>query len=183
MNKPVSLFIRYALILIAGLGNLFIFYKFFYPITFYLSSFILSFFGEVINLYALRVFIYNQTVVELINACIAGSAYYLLFILALAIPGIILKKRIYILAFSFGSLLILNVLRIVLMSLIAETAYFESVHMLFWYFVSLIFVVGIWFSAVKLFSIKEIPIYSDLVYLVDQIKKPKRKSKHKKSSN
>ncbi len=183
MNKPLSLVIRYALILLAGLGNLFIFYKIFSPITFYLSSSILSLFGEVVNLYSLRVFIFNQAVVELINACIAGSAYYLLFILALAIPSIVLRKRIYLLAFSFGSLLILNVLRIVLMSLIAGTVYFEPVHMIFWYLVSLVFVVGIWFSAVKLFSIKEIPIYSDLVYLMDQIKKPKRKPKYKKSSN
>lgn len=183
MNNSLSLVFRYALILLAGLGNLFIFYRVFYLPTFYLSSFILSFFGEITNFYALGIFVFNQTVVELINACIAGSAYYLLFILTLAIPGLMLKKRVYILVFSFCSLLILNVLRIVLMSVIAETTYFESVHMLFWYLVSLIFVVGIWFSAVKLFSIKEIPVYSDLVYLVDQIKKPKRNTEHKKSSN
>lgn len=171
MNKIISLIARYALIILAGLGNLFIFYKIFYPITFYLSAFILSIFGNTSLEYGASVIIYNQTVIEIISACVAGSAYYLLFILVLSLPNLKILKRILVLLFSFVLLLVANVLRIVLMGLIAQTAYFESVHMLFWYFVSLIFVVGIWFLAVKIFSIKEIPVYSDIKFLIKQIKK------------
>jgi len=183
MNKLTSLVIRYLLIVLAGLGNLVFFYKIFYPLTFYLSSFALSMFGEVSNFYGMRLILFNETAIELINACIAGSAYYLLFILVLSLPNLKLLKRTSILLFSFALLLVLNVIRIVLMGIIAETAYFESVHMLLWYFVSVLFVVGIWFISVRLFSIKEIPVYSDIKYLLEQTKKSKRNSKHKKSRN
>jgi hypothetical protein len=69
------------------------------------------------------------------------------------------------------------------MSLIANTSYFVSTHLLLWYFISLFFVVGIWFLVVKIFSIKDIPIYSDLVFLIEKIKNSKRNSKNKKSRN
>ena len=180
MSKVVSLIIRYVLIILAGLGGLIIFYKSFYPLTFILSSYILSMFGEVNSFYTVRLILFNGVSIELINACIAGSAYYLLFILALSVPDLKIVKRISILLFSFTLLLLLNVSRIVLMGLIAKTIYFESVHMLFWYIVSIIFVVGIWFFSVKLFSIKKIPVYSDIIYLVENTKTFKQNSKHNK---
>lgn len=183
MNKILSLAVRYLLVLFAGMGNLFIFYKIFYPLTFFSSYFLLSFFGDVISVYSVSLIIFNKVSIELIDACIAGSAYYLLFILAMSLPNIKIKKRFSIIGFSFAMLLILNVIRIVIMGLIAGTVYFESVHMLFWYIVSLVFVVGIWFLSVKLFSIKEIPVYSDVIFLINQIKKSKRKTKYNKSSN
>lgn len=184
MNKITSLIIRYLIIVLAGLGNLTFFYKIFYPLTFYLSSFVFSMLGEVENFYILKIILFNNDVaIELINACIAGSAYYLLLILVLSVPSLLILKRVSILLFSFIFLLLINVFRIVLMVLIVGTVYFESVHMLFWYILSLFFVVGIWFLCVKLFSIKEIPVYSDLKYLIEQIKKPNGNSKHKKSSN
>jgi len=183
MKKVLSLIVRYFLILLAGLGNLTLFYRVFTPITFYLSSFTLSLFGEVVNFYAIGIILFNQTSIELIEACIAGSAYYLLFILVISMPNLKLLKRVSILLFSFALLLVVNVIRIVLMGLISETPYFESVHMLFWYFVSILFVVGIWFLTVKVFSIKEIPVYSDLKYLIEQTKHSKRKSKYNNSCN
>lgn len=183
MNKSLSLIVRYLLIFLAGLANLSIFYKIFYPLTFYLSSFFLSLFGEVINFYAIKLIMFNQTAIELVNACVAGSAYYLLFILVLSTANIPFFKRISMLIFSFASLLLLNVLRILLMGLIAGTSYFESVHMLFWYVISILFVVCIWFLTVKLFSVKEIPVYSDLKYLVDKTKQSKIKGKYNKSSS
>lgn len=176
MNKTISLFIRYLLIALAGLGNLTLFYKVFYPITFYLSSFVLSLFGQVNNFYFLHLILYNETAIDIVNACVAGSAYYLLLILVLSVPNLKVLKRGSVLLFSFVSLLTINVLRIVLMGLIAETRYFESVHMLFWYFISLLLVVGIWFLSVKIFSIKDIPIYSDAQYLLKQTKKSQRNS-------
>lgn len=185
MDKTLSLIFRYAFIVLFGLGflagleNINIFYIVFYPLTFHLSAFFLSFFGNVISFYPLKLIMFNQTAIEIINACVAGSAYYLLLILILSLPNIKILRRISLFIFTFGSLLFLNVLRIILMGLIAGTSYFESVHMLLWYFVSIIFVVGIWFLTVKLFSIKEIPVYSDLKYLIDKTNQSKRKRKNK----
>lgn len=178
MNKLLGLLIRYALIVLFGLGNLFIFYSVFYPLTFYLTGLVLDLFGKVELFYSLKIILYDTTVVSLINACIAGSAYYLLFTLTLSIPNIKPIKRFKILGFVFTGLLVINVFRIVFMTLIANTVYFETIHMTFWYFLSLVFVVGIWFLAVKIFDIEEVPIYSDFKFLLEQTKKPKRNTKH-----
>ncbi len=174
MNKLYSLVSRYALILIAGLGNLFIFYKVFYPLTFFPVEFILNIFGDVNSFYRLNLILFNTTAVDIVAACVAGSAYYLIFILVMSTAGLKILKRIKILLFSTLIFLVFNIIRIVLMALIAGSVYFEQVHMFFWYFISIIFVVLIWFFAVKLFKIKEIPIYSDLKYLLKQTKKTKR---------
>jgi hypothetical protein len=178
MNKSISLVSRYLLIFLAGLGNLTLFYKVFYPLTFRISSFLFSLFGDTISFYNIQLILFNQTAIEIINACVAGSAYYLLFILLLSLPNINIFKRISMLIFAFGILLVLNVVRILFMGLIAGTSYFESVHMLLWYFVSVLFVVGIWFLTVTLFSIKEIPVYSDLKYLIEKTKHSKIQRKH-----
>jgi len=173
MNKIFDLVVRYTLIVILGLGNLFIFYKIFYPLTFYLSGFMLSMFGDIRLFYVSEIILYNQTAVSLIDACVAGSAYYLLFILALSIPNIKSIKRLKILVLSFSILLVVNIFRIVFMTLIARQSYFDVVHMAFWYALSLIFVICIWFFMVKIFNIKEIPIYSDYKFLLKQAKKTK----------
>ena len=182
MNKKViSIILRYLMIILVGLGNLYILYKIFHPLTFYSSSFLLSLFGEIETFYGVNTFLFNTTAVEVVNACVAGSAYYLLFILCLSTPNLNIAKRIAVLAFSWIIFLIINVIRIALMTLIAGTIYFESIHLFFWYLLSLVFVVGVWFLSVKIFSIKETPVYSDITFLIEQIKYPKRKSKNNKS--
>ena len=40
---------------------------------------------------------------------------------------------------------------------------FDITHKIFWYSLSILFVVGIWFLEVKLFKIKSIPFYSDII--------------------
>ena len=40
-----------------------------------------------------------------------------------------------------------------------------------WYLGSTLFVIGIWFIEVKLFKIKEIPIYSDIKFLYLNLRK------------
>jgi exosortase/archaeosortase family protein len=101
--------------------------------------------------------------IELVNACVAGSAYYLLLILNLATP-MKLKKRAYSIMFSFLCLLVLNILRIFVFSVLFlnDFSFFDTAHKLFWYGLSTVFVVAIWFLTVKLFRIKEIPVYSDV---------------------
>ena len=48
-------------------------------------------------------------------------------------------------------------------------SFFDITHKVFWYFISTIFVVGIWFIEIKIFKIKEIPFYSDLNLLYKNI--------------
>jgi len=80
---------------------------------------------------------------------------------------------------SFAMLFALNIIRILLLVPIATTTYFETVHWISWHLISIIFVVGIWFSIVKIYNIKKTPIYSDVKYIRSLIKpkKPKRKKK------
>ncbi len=177
-----SVFARYLIIILASLANFWIFYLIFTPLTVYPVFFILSLFFDV-SLLNNIVLINNQIPIELIKACIAGSAYFLLLTLNLSIPKINFKKRIKMILFSFSSLLVLNVLRILLLTwvFIEGYSFFDITHKLFWYGISVIFVVGIWFTEVKLFKIKEIPFYSDIKHLYKKslFRKSKRKPKRK----
>ena len=165
-KQVIDIFIRYVILILIALPNFYLFYFIFTPLTVYPVYFLIKLFfdasltGEVIN-------IMNYFPIEIIEACVAGSAYYLLLILNLSIPKIKLKKRINLILFSFTLFLIINILRIFLMSMIFiyGSQYFDILHKLFWYFGSIIFVIGIWFAEVKLFNIKEIPFYSDIKFL------------------
>lgn len=160
--------IRYFLVLLLGLGNLFLFYQVLTPITTYLVKFTLSFFSAS---YTVNSTIFFKSVsVELIPACIAGSAYYLLVILNLSSADISALKRVVMVLFSFALLLIFNVFRIVLLVLISNSDYFATVHLFFWYFLSTIFVVLIWIFSVIIFKIKSIPVYSDFKEIFSIIK-------------
>jgi exosortase/archaeosortase family protein len=116
----------------------------------------------------------NSAVVEIIPACVAGSAYYLLTILNLTTP-MNFKKRVLSLLFSYGFLLIINILRIFIASVLFLTSNssFNLFHDFFWYFLSLVFVIGIWFLSVYLFKISPIPVYSDFKFILKNSKKSK----------
>ena len=177
-KKFAGLFLRYLIILVAGLGNLFIFYKFFTPLTAKTIALILNFFSKTTAIGS--TIISKNIIIELIPACIAGSAFYLLFILIFATPNIKPNKRAQIILFSFISLFILNILRILVLVSIATSTYFEATHKIFWYGVSTIFVIGIWALSVKLFKIKDIPVYTDLRTIIKSINKSIKKSKRHK---
>lgn len=164
-KKFSSLIIRYLILVLIALPNLALFYLIFTPLTVYPVFYLLDIFYDaslmknIINLGLINI--------EIINACIAGSAYYLLTILNLSTPKIRLNKRINILLISFLAFLILNILRIFILSVIAVSgnSIFDITHKIFWYAGSTIFVVGIWFFLVKKFKIKQIPFYSDLKFI------------------
>jgi len=171
------IFLRYLIILLLGLGNIYVFYAIFTPLTLYPVYYILKLFFTVgINGTSIYIgssgFFNSSHVIELIPACIAGSAYYLLFILNMA-TYINFKKRLYSLIYSFILLLILNILRIIIISIlfISNSLYFELTHKIFWYSLSIFFVVLIWFSEVIFFKIKNIPIYSDFLEIKKAILK------------
>lgn len=175
MKNNLRVFIRYLIIVLIAIPNLFIFYFIFTPSTIYpLFGLFKIFFKEVL-LVDKTFQISSKFFIEIIGACIAGSAYYLLFILSFSIPNIKIKKRIKMLLFSFGFLLILNIFRIFILSLIfvyssAMPNLFDIAHKFFWYFGTTLFVVLIWFIEVKAFKIKDIPIYSDIKFLIKKTK-------------
>lgn len=154
---------RYLFLLLVGFPNLFLFYFIFTPLTIYLVYFCLNIFFEV-SLSGNVLSFADFPSVQIIDACVAGAAYYLLLILNLSTPKIKFKKRIKIIFYSFASLLAFNVLRIfILVALLnMDFEFFDLTHKFFWYFLSIFFVVGIWFVQVKIYQIKEVPFYSDI---------------------
>jgi len=159
-NRIWGIFARYILIILVGLGNLWLFYKLFsYPtlITVRAALGLFSTTGSIENIIT-----FSGTSIELISACIAGAAYYLLFILVFSTNGLKIKKRLEILLFCYLIFFLLNVIRIVVLALIINNPAFNIVHEIFWYFLSTMFVVLIWILAVKLFKIKSIPVYDDI---------------------
>jgi exosortase/archaeosortase family protein len=162
-SKEVSgLIIRYGLILLTAISSFWIFYFIFTPLTVYPVYFILNLFFDS-SLIGTTIMMKSFSI-ELINSCIAGSAYFLLWALNLSVPNIKTKKRLLMLGFAFLSFLIINILRIFILSLIfiSGSSWFDITHKLFWYLLSFVFVIGIWFIEIKFFKIKEIPFYSDL---------------------
>lgn len=164
--------VRY-LILFFLMFSLPLIYKIFTPLTIYPVVWLLKLFYET-SLSGNFIIINLKTVIEIIPACIAGSAYLLLLILNLTVSMKFLK-RIYSILLSFLLLLILNILRIFLLSILYHNnfTYFDITHKFFWYFLSTVFVIGIWFFIVKIFSIKEIPVYTDFKELYSLSKNKK----------
>jgi len=160
----LDLLVRYFILVILGLFRLPLFYLVFTPLTLYPVYFLLGLFFNA-SLIGNSIII-QEIPIELVSSCIAGSAYYLLLILNLSTPKIKIKKRIFMLLAAFLAFLLVNILRIFFLSLlyINGSAFFDITHELFWYFMSVVLVVLIWFAEVKIFRIKTIPFYSDLKY-------------------
>lgn len=175
-NKLLNLIIRYALILSLGLTLDYI-SPFLTIITTKLVSFFLNLISQATAIE--NTIIFQDVIVELIPACIAVSAYFLLLILIFSTPEITSRNRVSIIIFSISALLILNTIRIVFLTLINQSIYYELMHMVFWYLLSTAFVVGIWFIIIKIFKIKTIPFYSDFKFLKSLIT---QKTKHSKRS-
>ncbi|MBR9701629.1 pacearchaeosortase [Candidatus Pacearchaeota archaeon] len=157
---------RYLILILIALPNLYLFYLIFTPLTLYPVYFILNSFLDC-SLADNVIIVSGCFPIEIINACVAGAAYYLLLALNLATPKIKLRKRINLIIFSFTSFLVLNIIRILLLSLlfVSESLWFDFLHKSLWYLLSILFVAGIWFAGVKIFKIKEIPFYSDFLSL------------------
>ena len=165
-KQSADIFIRYFILIFAAFSNFFIFYLVFTPLTVYPVYLILNLFFDSILIKSV-IIINNEIPIEIIKACIAGSAYYLLLVLNLSTPKINFQKRIKMIFLAFSALLIMNVARIIFLSVIflEGLPFFVLAHQFFWYFLSTIFVVLIWFSEVKFFKIREIPFYSDFKFL------------------
>jgi len=171
MNKALRTLCRYILLLaVVLLAYTNTFYKVFFSITAYPIKFLLLLFYDAELSYS-TLYI-GDTVIDLIPACIAVSAYVLLIILNLT-TEIKPRIRVYSLLFSLLSLLILNILRVFVLTilLVNDFVYFEAVHKFFWYGLSTVFVVAIWFLTAYLFKIKNIPAYGDFLNIKKEIKR------------
>lgn len=118
-------------------------------------------------------FLIGEKTVEISPACVAFSAYILLSILILTTKGI--KKEIMTKMFLYGSLAILaiNIIRIEILIYIwnsLSNELFELVHLFFWKVLSGVIVVLIWICLIRKYKIENIPIYSDLKYLIRNIR-------------
>jgi exosortase/archaeosortase family protein len=171
-GNPFLIVLRY-LILLSLMFSLPIIYKIFSILTIYPVVFLLRLIYPSVLLFGGEIITINMSVyIQIIPACIAGSAYLLLLILNLSVP-MNAKKRIFSLVISVLLLLCLNILRIFGLSVLYynKNNFFDFTHLFFWYVLSTLFVIVIWFLTVKLFSIKEIPVYSDLDKLYKASKK------------
>ena len=172
-NLVYNIVFRYIAILLLSLGNLFIFYKIFTPLTTYPTYLLLKLIYSEVYYSGIIIHV-NQYSIFLIKSCIAGSAYFLLSALILFTPMKLLK-RLYMVIFVFSFFLIINIIRIIFLVilLLNESNYFDISHKFIWYGLSTIFVVSIWFISVWIFKIKDIPVYSDMKNLVKIIKQRK----------
>lgn len=160
---------RYIILVVVAFPAFWIFYFIFTPLTSWITYFILDLFYKV-SLSGIIISINNCAAIELIRACVAGSAYYLLLIFNLTIPNIKIIERLKMILFAFFTFFILNIIRIVILSVmhVSESSLFDITHQIFWYFLSIVFVVLIWIIEIKLFNIKQIPLYSDIKNLYTQ---------------
>lgn len=180
LKKIFGLFARYFAIILVGMGNLYIIYKLLTPLTIYTLNAILSIFTD--SMMVGNVIYLNEVIIEIIPACVAGAAFYLLILLIFSTADIKPRIRIKAVFTAFAMFFILNILRILILIPMINTSYFETIHWVFWHIISTVFVVVVWFSVVKIYKIKAIPVYSDLKYIKSLIK-PVKKSKRKKKNN
>lgn len=162
---------RYLLAVLLSLSNLYLFYLVFTPLTVYPSYFLL----KLIYPAALSgsVILINDFVILLNGACIAGSAYLLLALLNLTTPGLRPLKRLGMFFFGASVLLLFNIVRIFVFTvlLVNGVAFYDFMHVLVWYVLSVLVVVMIWLYSIKKSRIVGIPVFSDIMYLKSLIRK------------
>jgi len=166
-NLGFFMFLRYILLFLFVLTNIF---SFLLPqATIKASFYIISIFTQATLTNSTIIF--QSHSIEIIPACIALSAYYLLLILNLSTPMPI-KKRAYSLILTFALLFLVNVFRIAVFSFIfvSSQSLFTAFHFITWILLSSIIVFLVWYTGIKVFDIREIPVYSDLKFLVKQIR-------------
>ena len=132
--------------------------------TMYASYFPIKLLGYDISINGDLIEIGEHTL-RFVAACTATSAYYLLTILILLTKDIKLRRGIKMLVTGALLILLMNVVRIdILLIALMEKGInmFESLHIIFWEFVSSLYVVGVWIFLIRKFKVKTIPAVSDI---------------------
>jgi exosortase/archaeosortase family protein len=175
-KRVVGIFIRYIFVFVLALGNFYVFYMILTPLTVLSVSQTIALFQDVV-VFGDTIYTSSGTIIQIVEACVAGSAFFLMFLLVFSTANMEFSKRIYALAFSLMLLFLSNYLRIIFLIAITDSLYFDFIHWFLWHFVSIILVVGIWFFVIYLFKIESIPIYSDVKYLISLTRKRKKGAK------
>lgn len=172
MNDNTKLMLRLGILLAIFLLPINIFHIIFSKATLILSYNLLNVLGLNPALRPESIIIDNFNLL-FVPACVATSAYYLLTALILLTKNIPLKKIFMLFAFGSLLLLIMNVIRIdILIVILLEygTNYFETIHLFAWKILSSILVAAVWILMTYLLKIKSIPVYSDFMHLIHNIK-------------
>lgn len=177
-KKIIGMFARYFALLLIGTNSLYIIYAILTPLTIKVTTAILLIFTTPV---LIENFISIPGVtIEIVPACVAGAAFYLLLILTLSVPDVKPIIRTKAILTAFAMLFALNILRILSLIPLIKSIHFASIHWIIWHLASTVLVFAIWFAIIKIYKIKSIPIYSDMRNLIKFIKKPKRKKPKRK---
>ena len=146
--------------------------KIFYSFTIYLPYILMKLVNYQVFI-ARPYLITSSNYIRFSEACAAVSAYFLLLLLIVLTKDIKLKTRIKI--FLLGSVIILsvNLVRIVVLIAVLETQGFDAfqqTHDILWIIFGSLLVALTWIFLINHYKVKSIPIYSDLKYLLEQIK-------------
>ena len=104
---------------------------------------------------------------EFVEACIATAAYYLLWCLVMLTKDITIIMRIKMIGTSFVLFLAMNIIRIIMLILLAlysTQEIFDVVHLVFWQLIAGVYVAAVWFFVVRVYKVKSIPMYDDIGY-------------------
>ena len=115
-NKNFSILLRYLILLIITAFTLPLFYKILTPLTINASAALLRILYN-ITISNTIIIIEPRTLIQIIPACVAGSAYLLLLIFNLTVP-MKYEKRIKSILLSFLFLFTLNIIRIFFLSIL-----------------------------------------------------------------
>jgi|APSaa5957512535_1039671.scaffolds.fasta_scaffold15906_2 exosortase/archaeosortase family protein len=162
-KKILNLFSRYLTIIIIGAGNLYLFYKILIPTTLHTTNLILKIFTPTILIG--NTIQTNHALIEIAPSCVAASAFFLLIALILSISNIKPKTRAKALLTATVTLFTFNIIRILTLIPFINQPYFETLHWIFWHLISILFVLVAYFTTIKFYKIKSIPVYSDFKYL------------------
>ncbi len=133
------------------------------PITVYGSYILLVSFLDIVM--KENFLIVNGFPFEIVEACVATTAYYLLWLLCFLTKDIKLKIRLKLLLYGFLLILGMNLFRVALLVFIAMKygfAWFTLVHLAFWNFVTGIYVALVWIFLVMKFRVYSVPVCDDL---------------------
>lgn len=168
-KEVIGLISRYLVLFLIAVFNISIFYQIFTPVTVHAVFIALKYLYSA-QLLQGNVIFFKGYYANILPACVAGAAYYLLLILNLTTPMEI-KKRVKSIIFLMVSFWIINTVRIIVFAMIVFVGYqyFDVAHMLTWYIGSTVLVVAIWFANVWIFKIQSIPIYTDACNIIQDI--------------
>jgi len=153
-------------------------FKFYYiiftPITLGIVGFFLKLFGyNAIMDFSLKKIIIGYNSLDFVEACIAGSAYFLFSLLVLFTKNLGLRKSLKLIGYGVLLIFSMNVLRIIILIIILLEMgknWFDLIHLIFWWFVAGIYIAIVWIFLTKKFKIKTIPVYSDIKALLKKRK-------------